>query len=476
MRTAHTAKRDIHLAKLDESYRNSVAYQYGKFAEAFCYEMMPEKVVRFAKTILLDSIGVMIGALDCKGFAHLTKAIETWGGTPEATVLGTGMKTSAGNATLANIFLVHALGYNDLGGGGGHNSDTMPAILAVAERENVSGKDFLTAMVLSYELGGRFTDAVGGIFGYAPKGFPFDIRGGISIPPCVGKLLGLDAWQIANAIGICASHSIPLGILDTNNEENVHAKNLRMGFVGRDAIEACLLAKNGFTGPMRVVEGDHGYSTTLLTGIDLEKAVNWSGWRIFGARFKNVCSDSTTMGMVQTAIQLVNEHDSKPEDVDHVLIQSGRRAYGHTSAQCKKYPRNVETCDHSSFYATAVAIKDRKCTINAMDPKNWDDPVILDLIDKIEAKPTDLIDESGSGGIVDIWTKDGSHYHGMCEEAYGMGVTELTYEEVEAKFREMVELRFSKEHTDKLIDTIMNVEKLDSIRQLIDMTILNSNQ
>lgn len=466
------AKRDISLARLDESYKNSIAYQYGLFAEKFTYDMLPEKVAQFAKTILLDSIGVMIGALDCEGFAHLSRSIETWGGVKEATVLGTGMKTSAGNAALANIFLVHALGYNDLGGGGGHNSDTMPAILAVAERENASGKDFLTAMILSYELGGRFTDAVGGIFGYAPKGFPFDIRGGISIPPCLGQLLHMDAWQIANAIGICASHSIPLGILDTNNEENFHAKNLRMGFVGRDAIEACILAKNGFTGPIRVVEGDHGYSTTLLSGIDLEKAVDWSGWRIFGARFKNLCADSTTMGMVQTTIKLVTEHDIKPEDVEHVLIQSGRRAFGHTSAQCKKYPRNVETCDHSAFYANAVAIKDRKYTINAMDPKNWDDPIVLDLIDKIEAKPTDLIDESGSGGIVDIWTTDGGHYHGMCEEAYGMGVTELTYEEIEAKFREMVELRFSKEHTDRLIETIMNVDKLESIRELIDMTIV----
>ena len=132
----------------------------------------------------------------------------------------------------------------------------------------------------------------------------------------------------------------------------------------------------------------------------------------------------------------------------------------------------METCDHSAFYANAVAIKDRKYTINAMDPKNWEDPTVLDLIDKIETRPTDLIDESGSGGIVDIWTKDGQHYHGMCEEAYGMGVTELTYEEIEAKFREMVELRFSKEDTDRLIDTIMNVEKLESIRDLINMTIV----
>lgn len=55
-----TAKRDISLARLDESYKNSIAYQYGLFAEKFSYDMLPEKVVHFAKTILLDSIGVMI--------------------------------------------------------------------------------------------------------------------------------------------------------------------------------------------------------------------------------------------------------------------------------------------------------------------------------------------------------------------------------------------------------------------------------
>ncbi len=464
-------KRDLTLERLDLSYKNSLAYQYGLYAEKFSYDMMPEHVLHAAKRILLDSIGVMIGALDSDGFRHLEDAIKTWGGTEEATILGTGTRTSAGNAALANIFLVHYLGYNDLGGGGGHNSDTIPAILAVAEREKASGKAFLTAMVLSYELGGRFTDSVGGIFGYAPKGFPFDIRGGISIPPCIGKLLHMNAWQIANAIGICASHSLPLGILDTNNEENFHAKNLRMGFVGRDAIEACFLAKNGFTGPVRVVEGDHGYKDTLLTDINLNLAVDWSGWRILGARFKNLCADSTTMGHVQTTLKLVIENDLKPEDIDHVLVQSGLRAYGHTASWCKKYPRNAETCDHAAYYANAVAIKDRKYTINAMNPVNWEDPVVLDLIDRITIQPSDELDEFGSGGIVDIWTKDGRHFHDRREEPYGMGVTELTDEELEAKFREMVELRFSKEETDRLIHTIWNVEKLDDIGELIQMMI-----
>ena len=53
-----------------------------------------------------------------------------------------------------------------------------------------------------------------------------------------------------------------------------------------------------------------------------------------------------------------------------------------------------------------------------------------------------------------------------------MGVTELTDEELETKFREMVERRFSKEETDRLIDAIWNVDKLENISELIQMTVL----
>ena len=51
-----TAKRDISLARLDESYKNSIAYQYGLFAEKFSYDMLPEKWFilqkRFCLTVL----------------------------------------------------------------------------------------------------------------------------------------------------------------------------------------------------------------------------------------------------------------------------------------------------------------------------------------------------------------------------------------------------------------------------------------
>jgi len=99
------------------------------------------------------------------------------------------------------------------------------------------------------------------------------------MPPALGKLMGLTEEQIAHATAICAGRGVPLGILDADKEENSMAKNLRFGQITRDAIVACMLAKEGLTGPLRVVEGDGGYRDGILNGdLDLQALVDFSGW------------------------------------------------------------------------------------------------------------------------------------------------------------------------------------------------------
>lgn len=461
--------RKMALEHLDSIYESGIAMQYGKYAQEFKFEMLPPDVLHTAKRILLDTVGCIIGAFSASGYSILKRTVEEWGGKAEATLLGSTEKSSVGNAALVNTFLVHYLGYNDLGGGG-HNSDTIPAILAMAEKQHADGKQFLAALVLSYELGARFSEAAGGFTAYEAKGFPFDIRGGVTLPPCLGKLMGLDAKQIANAIGICASHSLPLGVLDTNREEHVHAKNLRMGFVARDAVEACQMAGHGFTGPLRVVEGDHGLKEVLLKGeLDLEKLVEWSGWRIRGVRFKNLCLNSTTMGHVQTTLSIVKKYDLHPKDISTVEIGVGYREYCHTTSLTKKYPRNAETTDHSAFYANALAIRDRKYTVNAMDPENFADPVILELIDKIQIQPHPALDEWSSGAFVTIRLTDGRVLTGSCTEPYGLGETNLTDHELEEKFEELTAAWFSGEMRKSLKELIWNIELVKDIGVLPDM-------
>ena len=471
-----TLARDLTWQNLDLVYRSSIAHQYARYALAIKYDMFPDNVIHAAKRCLLDTLGCAVGAYTAPGFPMVEGMVRELGGKKEASVFGTGLHTTATNATLVNSFLVRFLDYNDMGGGG-HNSDTIPSIIAVAEREKTSGRDFLTALIISYELGTRFSDAPGGHTSYESKGYTIDIRGGVTLPPPLGKLMGLNEIQIANAIGICASHSLPLGILDTNREENFHAKNMRVGFVARDAIESCLLAKRGFTGPVRVVEGENGIREVIMKNeMDLETMVDFSGWRIPSVRYKSLCCNGTTMGHVSATLEIVKENDLHPEDIAEVRIGTGLRESKHTISLSKKFPRNGETADHSAFYANAIAIKERHFGPKSMEPEKFTDPIVLDLIDKITVKPHPDLSEHSSAGISEIITRDGRKFVRRVDVPHGFGPDPLTDKELGDKFLEMAAEHFSEEHIRKMFDVIWNVDRLDDVSALTELMVIKNRK
>jgi len=465
-------RRDLVWQNLDHVYRSSIAYQYARYALSLNYEILPAEVVHQAKRCLLDASGCAIGAYKAPGRPMVEEVIKKIGGSEDATVFCSGLRTTTLNATLVNSFLVRYLDYNDMGGGG-HNSDSIPAILAVAESEKANGQDFLTALVISYELGARFSDAQGGHTSYESKGWTIDIRGGVSIPPALGRLMGLDESQIANAIGICASHALPLGILDTNREENTMSKNLRFGLVTYDAILACLLAKQGFTGPVRVVEGESGIREVIMKGdMDLERLVDFSGWRILNTRYKNLCANGSSFGHVLATLAIVKENDLKPEDIASVRLRTGLRESRHTASLVKKYPRDAENADHSAFYANAIAIKERHFGPEAFSPEKYNDPVILDLIEKISVEPDPDMSEHSIQGISEIVTRDGRKFEKRVDTPHGFASDPLTDGELEEKFREMASKYFSESRIQKIFNTIWNAEKLDDIGKLMSLMVI----
>src|SRR5262249_52212852 len=236
-------------------------------------------------------------------------------------------------------------------------------------------------------------------------GWSTDARGGLSMPPAIGRLMGLNEEQVAHATGICAGRGIPLGILDADKEENSMAKNLRFGQITRDAIAASMLAKEGLTGPQRVVEGDGGYRDGIMRGdLDLQALTDFSGWRIRDTRHKRLCANGSTQGYLHATINLVTEHDLKPADIASVDIRASAREVRHTSALAKKYPRNAETGDHSAFYATAFAIKERHFGPDSRDPRHFSDPVILDLIGKISVRLDPELPPRSRAGTSEITT------------------------------------------------------------------------
>jgi len=462
-------QRDLGWENAELMNRSSVAYNFARYALGLNYEKLPQDVVHQAKRCLLDTLGCATGAYDSPGRPICEDVAKELGGPEEATVIGSGLRTSAPNVTLVNSFLVRFLDSNDLGmtkGSGGHPSDGIPGILAVAEREKADGRDFLTSLVIHYELQGRVLEGI--VMKERPE-WCTEITAGLSMPPALGRLMGLNEEQIANAMGICASGSVALGILDAAGEELVNRKNLRFGFVSHNAILSCMLAQKGFTGPVRIVEGDKGMAEVIFRvqgEVDLQRMTDFSGWRTLSAKLKSFAAGHAMMGVVSAALTIVKERDLKPEDIAAVHIKGMLPEARHIAW---KYPRNGENADHSVWYMVAAAIKERSMGPELFQPEKFTDPVILGLIDKMTLEVDPSMPKGA--GITQIVTKDGRKFE---EQTLAPRVFLLNDEEVQDKFRGMASKYMDEKQIQKIFDAVWNAEELDDINKLMSLMVFPS--
>ncbi len=455
----------------------TIARQIGEYAVGFKYEHLPPEVVHAAKRSLLDGMGCAIGGYASDASRIFQSVVKETGRADEATIIGSGMKTDCLNAAMANGIMLRYLDYMDqisipVGRwySYAHPSEILPSILAIAERQRLSGKDVLEATVLGYELTSRFCAATS-LVPMAKKGWNSDTLGSYIVPPVIGKMLGLDASQIEHAIGISGCHGMVLGILDTASEEFSMTKNLRFPFTARDGILAALLAQKGFTGPRTVLEGEEGFIQTVMGGdFDVSKLIDFGGpYRICNTEFKAWSACGTIQGHLNATLCLVKEHHIKPEDIAQIKIQAGTRSVQHTGDPAKRYPRNKETADHSAYYVTAIAIIEQTLGPAQYSPAKFTDPVVRELSDKISLEINADLDQFGRAGITEITTTKGEKYSCRIEYPKGHPRNPMTDEELHEKFRSLTAEVLGEKKMRHVIDAVSCLEKTDDMRQFMQL-------
>ncbi|HWA19584.1 MAG TPA: MmgE/PrpD family protein [Devosia sp.] len=474
--------RNLALKEMEEIERSSVAYRLASYGLGLQYDAIPKDAVHMAKRALLDALGCALGGLASPGYPMLREFAQEFGGPAESTIIGSGEKTSAFNATLVNSFLVRFLDYNDMGGGC-HNTDAISNLLAVAERQKTTGIEFLATLVASYELGVRVDMSVDSWDGWVR-----DLRASLTVPPTIGRLLGLNEMQIANAIGILASGNLPLGILDAGGEERVMRKNLRFGWSAAAGVVACLMAKRGFTGPVRVLEGEEGISEVLFGGkMDFDQMTDFRGFRIIHTRFKYLAACSGLHTSIYATLDLVKENDIKPEDIAQVFIKIGSADLMRPTIY-QKYPRNAETADHSVYYTNAIAIVDRDVGPASANPERFSDPRVIDLIEKMhvsrdpefpprEKGPNKLFYTNvGWNGKSEIVLKDGRRFSKHIVTPHGFGNDPLSDKELEEKFADMAQRYMSKDQVKKIFETIWDLESVTDMGSLMSQMVATKNK
>jgi len=132
----------------------------------------------------------------------------------------------------------------------------------------------------------------------------------------------------------------------------------------------------------------------------------------------------------------------------------------------KKYPRNKETADHSSYYLTAIAIIDRQIGPDQFSPEKYSDPRVLELIGKITLEGDEDLDKIRPAGISEIVTKKGSKYSCRVDYPKGHPLSPMTDEEIIEKFQSMAVRYMNKAQMDQVATNVFELEKLNDIGNL----------
>lgn len=453
----------------------SISGELAKSANALKFEDLPSDVIHQTERLVIDTLGCAIGGYESEASRVIQEVVKELNHPEEATVFGSGLKTSCMNAALTNGVMLRYLDYNDTAfiiqgetyRSGYHPSEVIPAVLALGERQHISGKDAITAINLGYDLSLAFLEAVTGP-GMEKRGWNGDTRGAFIMPIVAGKILGLTDDQMQNAVGISGSTHAVFGILDTPAEEYTMTKNIRFPMMSYAGILAAMLAQKGFTGPAGMIEGNDGFAEVIMDGnYNLNTLLGFRGkFAIRETCIKSIIADFSAHGHLTATLTLARENNINPEDVKEVIITTSKRCAEHTGDPVKKYPKNKETADHSSYYLTAIAIIDREIGPSQFTPEKYNDPKVRELIDKVVLQGDPELDKFRPAGISEIITKQGKKYSLRVDYPRGHARNPMTDEEVVEKFKGMASRYMSEDHAVQVIDTVFALDKLDDIGKL----------
>jgi 2-methylcitrate dehydratase PrpD len=360
---------------------------------AFCVglkaDAIPAPAYDAAKRFLLDFCAVALrGSLEQSSqiVAKMAERLSP-ARSDGSQVIGHDVRHSPEYAALINGTSLHGLELDDI-----HpvaaihpGAAIFPAVLAIGEAVNASGKDLLAAVIVGYEVSCRLSRALVPSE-HGPHGFHSTATCGVfGATAAIARLMGLTADQLVNAFGINGSQAA--GSVEFLTD-GAWTKRMHPGWAAHGAIIAAELARGGFTGPRRILEGKAGFlrSYSDRPQVDRVLADLGEGFEILGVAVKPHAACRYSQAAIDAILALVAEHDVKPDQVDRVTVgtfQGGIPIVAEPLA-VKRRPRSVVDAQFSIHFASAAAIMRRAVTLADYKPDRMFSPEMHAMMDKVD--------------------------------------------------------------------------------------------
>ncbi len=454
----------------------SITAQMADFSRSLHYEDIPRAAKHQARRFTLDSIGCAFAALYNDDMQAAHRYVEALGGTPEATVMGTGLLTNAANAAFMNSLLVRALDYNDIfwKQDPSHPSDILPAAWACGEKSEQPVQELLVASVIAYELELRWCIAANP--GIREKGWHHATLTQFVSPFVAARMLGLDKQQTIAAAGISGSSHFTLGGVVAGHLTNM--KNTADPLATRAGVDAALLAAQGYSGPEQVIEGKEGLIEVLnqvtWNSENLLKALGQT-FMIAECGYKAFPTEALTHQPITAVLNLRQRYDLDAGQIENVLIKTTTRGADILSDASKYNPTTRETADHSLPFCIAVALADGRVLPTSFEEKKLKDPNVWGMLKKIKVIADAQIDAmfpAKKRAIAEIKTSDGKRFVETVDHAKGSAENPMSDEEVIAKFNSNCDKVLPQDKKNRIIETCMQLgEEKMTVNEFMKMLI-----
>jgi 2-methylcitrate dehydratase len=458
-------------------------FQIARFALGTAYEEIGGKNIDQLKKHLLDAIGSMVNASRAETIRKLTASLE---------VLGKGNKCKApilkqmsyDKAAQLYTALIRYPDFMDNFMGKEatcHPSDNIGALLAVSQMQPTSGKDFLAAMAIAYQIECRLVQEIPVMI----EGIDHTLLLAYSVTAACGRLAGLNEKQLAHALGIAGSSISPM--VTSRASYTFEWKGLASSLDAMNCTGIVVMAKEGLTGPIAIFEGPKGFKEVF----DMKLDYQWDKEQftlIERCCLKRYNAEVHSQSALEALDELRKENAFDINEVTEVEITTFFTAYhiiGSGAYGNRQIVKTKEQADHSLFYLAAALLLDGELYPDQFNTERIESEDVQTLLKKVKVKTVNPLHKPIKimGALdpytaaypdqmkckVEISLANGEKLSKEKDDYFGFHTKPFDWEYTIEKFRRLCTGIIDESLQNQLIATIQELDQIDDMSTLIDL-------
>jgi 2-methylcitrate dehydratase PrpD len=433
------------------------------FIAGIRFEDLPAALVHEARRGVLDWIGCALAGSRHPTIGILLDTFAEIGSAPRAQVLGhRGLRLGLLEAPIANGQMGHLLDFDDTHMGGvvlHTSSPVLAALLALAERAPVSGRDLIAAYVGGFEAGVR-----------SGQGAPAHHDGGWHLTGTLGsiaagaasaRLLGLDAAQTNHAIAIATTQAAGM-----QQNRGTMCKSFHAGKAAANGALAALLASRGFNSSEEILEGKRGFTRIYSSVAAPERITEGLGtrWELASNGYKPYACGVVLHPLIDAMIALSQSAALQAEQVARIELSVHPHAVKITGVDD---PRSGLMAKFSINHSASVAYLDGTAGIAQYSDARAGAADVLAFRPKVQVSTVE--DFGKDQAHATLVATDGRRFEAAVAHASGTVENPMSDAALERKFLGNAAPVLGEEAARRVAERVWTLDGVTDLRDLIQM-------